>query len=504
MPTLNLSPATSSLLPALLGGTPAAPAPAGDGLGEAFAAMLAGLTMAPDEALAASAAPALPATGTSLPQVRQDPAAWLPDEEAPASTPLTPAAAFSPGPADTSPLVVPPDCEMQAFDPVLPQTADPAMPQPADPALPQTVDPALPQAAAPALPQTDDPVQAAPAAMPGVIQAPPKFWPLRLSSALTPARFSVPADKTESVSEQSSTEGPDQPAPSLAVAAPIVAAPPILAAVDVPAQPPPPAPDAEAVAVAARPDRDAPAPTTPITAASRSEAPAAVPAQTMPAAPDRQPQHQQQPQGQPHPQSAQPGPTIDLAPELLKQVAQTIEAVRAPAQTADALPAEPTQPIVAAPTPAPVAIAQPQPVPATAQPSQPAPVDVGRAEWVQAMVDRIAELPQLEGGREAQIKLVPDRLGKVEVSIVHRDEQVQVTLNAETAQARQLLSDAAPRLQELAEARGLRLTQTEVGGGQPQDRRSPHDQQQPHTPQRPRPASAERDAEPQTPGDLIA
>jgi flagellar hook-length control protein FliK len=71
-------------------------------------------------------------------------------------------------------------------------------------------------------------------------------------------------------------------------------------------------------------------------------------------------------------------------------------------------------------------------------------------------------------------------------------------------QARQLLSDAAPRLQELAEARGLRFAEPQVGGGQPQDRRSGSDQQQPQTPQRPRPAQAGADAEPQPKGELIA
>ena len=120
------------------------------------------------------------------------------------------------------------------------------------------------------------------------------------------------------------------------------------------------------------------------------------------------------------------------------------------------------------------------------------------------MVDRIAELPQVDGRREAQIRLIPDALGRVDVSIVERDERVQVTFNADTAQARQLLSEAAPRLQEMAEARGLRFAQMEVGGGQPQDRRGAQDQQQPSTPQRPRSASAEADADRQPDGELIA
>jgi flagellar hook-length control protein FliK len=190
--------------------------------------------------------------------------------------------------------------------------------------------------------------------------------------------------------------------------------------------------------------------------------------------------------------------TEPLQPELARRVAEMVERA-APPPADPAVPSAPA-PIAPAPQPQPTAA----PVQAAAPVFQPAPVDLGRAEWVQAMVDRIAELPQLEVGREAQIKLLPDALGSVEVKIVERDERMQVTLNAETVQARQLLSDAAPRLQELAEARGLRFAEPQVGGGQPQDRRSGSDQQQPQTPQRPRPAQVGADAEPQPKGELIA
>lgn len=163
------------------------------------------------------------------------------------------------------------------------------------------------------------------------------------------------------------------------------------------------------------------------------------------------------------------------------------------------MPGEPTILPISAPAP----IAAPGPA-QTSAPVLGAPVDLGRAGWVEAMIERIAEMPQVDR-REAQIKLLPDMLGKVEVTLVERDQRVHVTLNAETSQARQMLADAAPRLQELAEARGLRLGQTEIGGGTSQDRRPAPDQNQPQTPLRPRSAQAEQADDRSTPdGDRIA
>jgi flagellar hook-length control protein FliK len=122
---------------------------------------------------------------------------------------------------------------------------------------------------------------------------------------------------------------------------------------------------------------------------------------------------------------------------------------------------------------------------------------------MQAMIERIGDIAQSDARREAQIKLLPSALGALEVKIVQRDEQMHVTLTSDNAQARQLLSDAAPRLQELAEARGLRFAQADIGGGQPQDRRTPAEQQA-QTPLRPTSAAPEQDAQDQPTGDLIA
>jgi flagellar hook-length control protein FliK len=57
---------------------------------------------------------------------------------------------------------------------------------------------------------------------------------------------------------------------------------------------------------------------------------------------------------------------------------------------------------------------------------------------------------------------MPESLGKVEVSVRQEGERVHVHFATETPAARQILTDAQPRLAELAEQRGIRLGQTSV------------------------------------------
>ncbi len=475
MPTLSfLSP--GSALPMPIASNPIAAAPAGEG--DAFAAMLAGLTVAP----AAEPGTALKSTletpgGLPLPQVRQDPAAWLPGEETIPAEPLSPIFAHLPAPLQPTT-----DCEMPAFDVPMPH--------------PEDVHPV-----------------SADAPMPLPVQTVTKVWPLRLSSALTPlGTASITSDAKEIApevdAEDANTAAP--PAQPASTPLPDVMAMPL-------AQPKPlPIPPADMPAIQeaiAQPtysaSLDAPkaAASRPVTALS--SAIAGTPDVATPAAgqapavlPDASNHDNSGQQPAPQPQHGKGESDAGrMAPDMARQIAQLVEQAAGSKPDTGAKAPDPVAVVMPAPAPqAPAAAAPAQP---TLPSYQPAPVDLGRAEWVQAMVDRIAELPQAEGRREAQIQLLPDALGKVAVSIVERDEQMQVTLNADTAQARQLLSDQASRLQELAEARGLRFAQTEVGGGQSQDRRSPHDQQ-PQTPQRPRPAPAGRAAEPQPQGDLIA
>lgn len=123
-------------------------------------------------------------------------------------------------------------------------------------------------------------------------------------------------------------------------------------------------------------------------------------------------------------------------------------------------------------------------------------VDTSRADWLQSMIERIGEIRHEGGAREAQIRLAPDALGTVDIRIEQRDDRIHVTMTAETAQARALLAEASPRLQDMAEARGLRLTQSSVDAGQSQNQQRRQGGDAPGTPAAP--ASARRATDPET------
>lgn len=214
-------------------------------------------------------------------------------------------------------------------------------------------------------------------------------------------------------------------------------------------------------------------------------------------------QSQPQPQPQPHQHAAAPLPQgFNLPPEMARQVAEIVRA--AVSDRDDPVPASDSAEPLSAMPPLQSAIGPSAPLHRDFVPAHRPVIDTSRAEWMQAMIERIAEMPQADGKREAQIRLSPDALGTVDVRIEQRQDRLHVTMNAETAQARQLLSEAAPRLHELAEARGLKLSQTGIGGGESHDRRQTPEQQEQTVPLRPRPAETGTDSSSETPGDLIA
>jgi flagellar hook-length control protein FliK len=128
-----------------------------------------------------------------------------------------------------------------------------------------------------------------------------------------------------------------------------------------------------------------------------------------------------------------------------------------------------------------VTLLAPQPAAATAPADMPAPIDTARAEWVSAIMDQVAELREA-GSKSTLIRLLPDALGAVDVRIDRRDDgATQVSFAADNPQARAMLAEAAPRLVEMAEARGLRFEQAGVGGGNAGSRQpsaNPQPQQQ--------------------------
>lgn len=96
--------------------------------------------------------------------------------------------------------------------------------------------------------------------------------------------------------------------------------------------------------------------------------------------------------------------------------------------------------------------------------AQQAPLDMRQERWPHAMIERIDTLRDAANATDTRIRLIPDALGTIDVSVKRDGDTVRVHFNAEQAQTRTLLQDAQPRLAELAEARGIKLTQTGVAG----------------------------------------
>lgn len=105
-------------------------------------------------------------------------------------------------------------------------------------------------------------------------------------------------------------------------------------------------------------------------------------------------------------------------------------------------------------------------------------LDLGRRDWMEQMIERIDTLQSQGGARETRIRLTPDALGAIDVSISHDEGGVRIHIATDTALARAMLADAAPRLTEMAELRGLRLSQANVDpgtAGDGQGQRDPRD-----------------------------
>jgi flagellar hook-length control protein FliK len=497
MPTLFTSAGATPSLPIALTPVAANPvAPIGEGGEGDFSALISGLT---PNGMMLDAPLALPDSGTALPPERPNVAA--------SPTPLElDVEQVMVGSALPKPIVANmPAAEMPAAPATVAPTPAPLTnaPIPADPArqpvAPEVVEAPAP-GAKPALPQGEVPVRRA--------QVAPDRTRTVFRNMAAPVESTRSEDPASPVAAVKSTDPvpvaiqPPEPAPVDPV--------PVVPITDVPLELVPPVAQPMPVSVqptlqpviADTPEGEVPVPVVVLPMPARvTSPPTVVPVGAKLKASVERPLEPAPIEGRDDPlpnlsakpvPAAAPRPDFVIPPELARQVAQI---VRPMAQLTDApvvdIPATDFAPLT------PVAASQPAPAPpVTFQPAQPAAqVDTARAEWMQAMIDRIGNVVQEGGKREALIRLLPDALGAVEVRIVERDDRLQVTLNADTAQARQLLSEHAPRLAELAEARGLRFAQTDIGGGnaqQQQDRRQALEH--PATPLRPRSAQAESDA----------
>lgn len=498
MPSLN---APSPTLPGLGAGlfsvaSNPLPSVTGDGPGD-FAAMV----VLPDAApgLAPLEGPAAPDIVTYVDTVPTlPPGTGLPDERQNVAAPVAEAPAVEGDPAE--PTILPEqephmgECQIETWDfqgaslralargtlqpagrPAAaapagktPGTFQPPVPADTVPVDAIPVDPLPPESDKDA-PADDTPDAAADTAPPlpaTPVTPTPVFTPIDWSRPPAPSKFDPkPADDTGAGSPAPAIEPLPVPAPLPGASAPVTAG------------------------ATAKPGPEA---------ISENQAPV----DQAPAQASSQPQALQTQSGSQPAALRQPAPQgFTLPPDIAREVAQLVRAtVRdndEPASSIDtANSAAPTPSIAAAPVAAPLhrdfGVAN-RPV-----------IDTSRAEWMQAMIERIAEMPQVDGKREAQITLRPDALGAVEVRIEQRQDRLHVTMNADNAQARQLLSESAPRLQELAEARGLRLSQSGVGGGESQDRQPQPERQEAGMPLTPRTATTAAESPDDSTGDLIA
>lgn len=170
------------------------------------------------------------------------------------------------------------------------------------------------------------------------------------------------------------------------------------------------------------------------------------------------------------------GESAVIAPPLapgargLAPVFAAIVAAAAPAAPRAAAPAAPLSRAARPFAPAADAVASAPIAPAlplvgAAEP--PPPLDLAQGEWPQRMIDRIERLRDDMDAQDGSIRIVPDALGRIDVSLRRDGDVTRVHFAAEQAATRALLADSQPRLAELAEARGLRLAGggAETGGG---------------------------------------
>lgn len=130
--------------------------------------------------------------------------------------------------------------------------------------------------------------------------------------------------------------------------------------------------------------------------------------------------------------------------------------------------------------------------------AQHATLDMAQRDWPGAMIARIETLREAAAdaadAADTRIRLVPDALGTIDVSLRTEGETVHVHFAAEQAQTRALLADTHSRLIELADARGLKLSQSGVDAGNSgQQQRAPQPSQA--TPDAPRSADTTSDTD---------
>jgi flagellar hook-length control protein FliK len=89
-------------------------------------------------------------------------------------------------------------------------------------------------------------------------------------------------------------------------------------------------------------------------------------------------------------------------------------------------------------------------------------LDTRHQAWTSQMIDKIEALRDAAPLRETKISLMPEGLGKLDISIRQDDAGMHVAFNTDTQAARQLITDAQPKLAEIAQERGVRIVSSSV------------------------------------------
>ncbi|OWK30734.1 flagellar hook-length control protein FliK [Sphingomonas mucosissima] len=109
--------------------------------------------------------------------------------------------------------------------------------------------------------------------------------------------------------------------------------------------------------------------------------------------------------------------------------------------------------------------------------SRHAALDMAREAWPTRMIERIEMIRDAMDAVDTSIRLVPDKLGTIDVSLRRDGDAVAVHFHAQQAETRQLLAEAQPKLAELAEAKGLKLSAQ--AGSDPGPQHQQHQQRAP-------------------------
>jgi flagellar hook-length control protein FliK len=116
----------------------------------------------------------------------------------------------------------------------------------------------------------------------------------------------------------------------------------------------------------------------------------------------------------------------------------------------------------AEPMPTPIAApAELRPLVATSDGTLPS-LDMRQDGWPSTMIDRIEHLRDAANANDTRIRLVPDALGGIAISVKSVGDALHVRFVADQEATRALIENAQPQLAAVAEERGLRIGQTVV------------------------------------------